>query len=574
MTRSPRLLALVCLLFLLPLACGLASTPTATPRPTRTPPPAALPSPVYTLENTPTATPAQDTPTATSTHVPSPSPTPGLPTPVSAPGYAHASAQTDPQGRFTFTDPLNGRSLSVTVADRTTRQPLPGIAVTLVSSGAEVLLVATDPTGKHVPGLKEVRYAELGAASPGGAVQLVSYHRQSLETVLLLVAVVEIEQNLQDWWDFAQDLPDLERWGFVSQEVCVSNDQATRGMQAAVGSALLLFPPFEKAFPKFQDDIFVTFFTTLGDTALGDLIRDQIEALGLTLRPAITRWRLYHLGGAVSYLPARPVGWCLEPLNPADPQDILRWVRYGMDHADLYPFETLTTESAVGYVNYIEGGQTTPRQDFLADLDERLPSQPRCDGYYLYDNTLHIWTSGWAPAWVMTEMCYDGCWALDPPHTSSIASFFFYPSDAGYRLSALWLNDIDLWEQVYGVRLVGCDDPYPSQGFSNTPTAVSTATSQCAGARPSRLTVGKYAAVSTDPPLANRLRSGPGKSYPIVGKIQPGEVMQVLDGPRCADGWAWWKVRELDTGLIGWTAEGDLDAYWLVPCEDAATCEP
>jgi hypothetical protein len=39
--------------------------------------------------------------------------------------------------------------------------------------------------------------------------------------------------------------------------------------------------------------------------------------------------------------------------------------------------------------------------------------------------------------------------------------------------------------------------------------------------------------------------------------------VRVEDGPRCADGYAWWFVRNLD-GLEGWTAEGDAAGYWLV----------
>ena len=464
--------------------------------------------------------------------------------------------------------------MTIKVADRTTNQPLEGVTLALVSNGPEVLIIASDPQGKYAPGIKEVKYSELSYDTKPGTVKLAAYHRQSLEFVLLLIAIIEIEQNFKDWWAFVQDLPDLERWGFASQDYCVSNDQASNYMKALVGTSLILFPPFKSTFTAFKDDILVTFLNTMGDTQLGDLIRSQIEKQGLVSRPAITQWRVYLIGGVFRYLPARPVGWCLEPLDRKNPQDILNWIWYGIDHDDLYPFKVLVTEDAVGYVYYIEGGQTTYKDQFLSDLQARFGSQPACDRYVYSSEVLQIWTSGWNPNWQMYEMCYQGCQMLDPPYESSLAAFFLYPSDTGYKLEAVWLNDYEreLWEGVYHYRAASCDVPVDTLKNSlPTPTVVSM---QCPGARHSRLKVGQYAYVSTNPPLANRVRSGPGKTYDIIGKIQPGKVMEVLEGPGCADNWAWWKVRELDTGLVGWTAEGDDQSYWLIPCESADHCVP
>ena len=84
----------------------------------------------------------------------------------------------------------------------------------------------------------------------------------------------------------------------------------------------------------------------------------------------------------------------------------------------------------------------------------------------------------------------------------------------------------------------------------------------CPGVYLSRLRVGDRAVVSFDPPLANNVREGAGKQYPVIGKIRPGEELTILDGPMCAAGWIWWYV-EADTGLAGWTSEGDGDKYWL-----------
>lgn len=94
----------------------------------------------------------------------------------------------------------------------------------------------------------------------------------------------------------------------------------------------------------------------------------------------------------------------------------------------------------------------------------------------------------------------------------------------------------------------------------------------CRGALPSRLEAGKYAYVATDPPLDNRIREGAGTNYSIIGYVGTGNAMKILDGPKCADGWVWWKVQSIKKpDLVGWTSEGD-DVYWLIPCETLDSC--
>lgn len=85
----------------------------------------------------------------------------------------------------------------------------------------------------------------------------------------------------------------------------------------------------------------------------------------------------------------------------------------------------------------------------------------------------------------------------------------------------------------------------------------------CPEAPTSRLKVGDMAYVTKDPPVPNRVRKDPNKDAEVLGHITPGGSMKILEGPTCAEGWVWWKVKNAD--LEGWTAEGDKETYWLVP---------
>jgi|GEM_PF-5966777 len=62
---------------------------------------------------------------------------------------------------------------------------------------------------------------------------------------------------------------------------------------------------------------------------------------------------------------------------------------------------------------------------------------------------------------------------------------------------------------------------------------------------------------------ANNVRERPRADSELVTALAPGTPFSVLAGPACADGFPWWFI---DTGnLIGWTAEGGGDTYWIEP---------
>lgn len=82
------------------------------------------------------------------------------------------------------------------------------------------------------------------------------------------------------------------------------------------------------------------------------------------------------------------------------------------------------------------------------------------------------------------------------------------------------------------------------------------------------LVVGGQGVVLSGPD--NVIRSQPGTSIysPIVGLMPAGTLFYVLEGPRCADGYNWWRI---DNGNVsGWTADGDFTRRWLA----STTCAP
>lgn len=83
----------------------------------------------------------------------------------------------------------------------------------------------------------------------------------------------------------------------------------------------------------------------------------------------------------------------------------------------------------------------------------------------------------------------------------------------------------------------------------------------CPGAPASRIVVGRGARVAPGG-TANNLRDKPSTSGKVLTQVPPGTYFNVLDGPSCAENYAWWKV---DIGQIGWMAEGDSKQYFMEP---------
>lgn len=96
----------------------------------------------------------------------------------------------------------------------------------------------------------------------------------------------------------------------------------------------------------------------------------------------------------------------------------------------------------------------------------------------------------------------------------------------------------------------------PALSLSATPV-------NCA-ARFTRLEIGMQAIVTEGD--RNRVRSEPAQGNNLITSIPAGTVMDIIDGPVCANGLAFWLVESIAIpGGVGWTAEGDFSEYWLEP---------
>lgn len=122
--------------------------------------------------------------------------------------------------------------------------------------------------------------------------------------------------------------------------------------------------------------------------------------------------------------------------------------------------------------------------------------------------------------------------------------------------------------QAATIRVITLQVITTSEASTSIPRNASGATQPweaCKNTYLSRLQVGDWAYVSHTPPKYNRVRKMPYIDSPILGRIGPGERMRIIKGPSCSNGYVWWKVRAEKDNLTGWTAEGDINNYWLIP---------
>jgi len=250
--------------------------------------------------------------------------------------------------------------------------------------------------------------------------------------------------------------------------------------------------------------------------------------------------------------------WKELSVDKTNPQAVVDWVKYSIESGDANILADLIPNDGIYYANYLEGGQSISKNDFLNDLQDRIYSQPSCQGIYLDEYYLVIWYSNWQPAWKMTEICYEDCSPIS--WESHSAAFFFNLHSGEAQLGLVYENTPQNYFFMDDPPLVSCN--------METPLIIPTPVSKCENSPAQRLVVGERGKVCTksDPV---RLRENPGKDGAVILSLATGTIFDVIGGPECAgNNWSWWKVR-LDDGQVGWLAEGSdiTDTYFLCPLE-------
>ncbi len=83
----------------------------------------------------------------------------------------------------------------------------------------------------------------------------------------------------------------------------------------------------------------------------------------------------------------------------------------------------------------------------------------------------------------------------------------------------------------------------------------------CPGAPLPILITGHSAHITPGTP--NKLRSQPSLKASQIDLIPGDASVDVIEGPVCADNYAWWRVTY--NGTTGWTADGHSGEYWILP---------
>jgi hypothetical protein len=96
-----------------------------------------------------------------------------------------------------------------------------------------------------------------------------------------------------------------------------------------------------------------------------------------------------------------------------------------------------------------------------------------------------------------------------------------------------------------------------------TPSGL-TAPVSCDNAPLSRLQIDQRGRITFTDGTPTNVRDAPGLSGEKIATVPEGAAFTVLDGPVCADDYAWWKLA-FDDGVTGFVAEGTPEEYFLEP---------
>ena len=141
-------------------------------------------------------------------------------------------------------------------------------------------------------------------------------------------------------------------------------------------------------------------------------------------------------------------------------------------------------------------------------------------------------------------------------NTTAIASSVPATDTPAPRFTATRAPTLTPTATIVAIIIPGRETPFAF------PSAV-VSKSICENAPPTYLITHERGQVTDDDPKPLNIRSAAGLEGRIVAVLHSLDVFFVIDGPRCADDYTWFKVRVDD--IEGWIAEGEPGLYYVEP---------
>ncbi len=416
---------------------------------------------------TPAVTEPSGLPSAAS---PNQGPTAAAPQTLSPADGPVVSALTDASGQAVFTDPVNpGIEVTITVQDQATRQPLMGVNLWLKSSGQEILVVAMDGSGTYVAAVQEYRYADLTREAGGGRLAALAPAPRQVPVAILIVLIkaAMMYEDISTYYAALSDLPEISRWSFQQNEFCMANPNKEQLDQyaSAIISAIplpdfladkIMLRPVKELLSRFIEERLILLMKDAIAENISEVLETQVGQRIKSQPPAIIHFKIFSITGGIPDILV-PDGFCLEPLKQTQHSSVLQWAQYGVTYKNLYALASISEDGEpdgqILYANAMEGGSPRTQAEFLQDLQARFTGQPVCAGVSLDGNTAFVWVENWSPAWQLNEMCYDGCYALDPPHISTAAAFVLKKLNNTWYLKGVYMQN---WKNAAD-SIVPCD---------------------------------------------------------------------------------------------------------------------
>jgi len=138
-------------------------------------------------------------------------------------------------------------------------------------------------------------------------------------------------------------------------------------------------------------------------------------------------------------------------------------------------------------------------------------------------------------------------------HRAFLKKRLLFAFFAFFAVQILLLNSV----QLSGAQTEVTATPYVA------PTPPPSPTPSCPNTQRNRLIVYERGRVTNDDPSPLNLRAGPSTSFDILNTLPTGALFFVLEGPRCSQRYAWYRIEY--NGVQGWIAEGDSQKYFVEP---------